>query len=61
MIRKINPLYNENQHILIEIILTRLNQELNKAEKNEVDNNLIDTPTYKEPALKNFQEKLEGK
>lgn len=23
MIRKINPLYNENQHILIEIILTR--------------------------------------
>ena len=59
MIRKINPLYNENQHILIEIILTRLNQELNKAEKNEVDNNLIDTPTYKEPALKNFQEKFE--
>ena len=59
MIRKINPSYNENQHILIEIILTRLNQELNKAEKNEVDNNLIDTPTYKEPALKNFQEKFE--
>ena len=54
MIYKIAPQYNENQQLLINFFLMRLHSELNKAENNNQNNNIINAKSHKKIALQNY-------
>ena len=54
MIYKIFPQYNENQQLLINFFLMRLHTELNKAENNNQNNNILNPESNKNIALNNY-------
>ena len=61
MIYKINPNYNENQNLLIEFIIKRLHEELNKVKdqnKNSNNSYAMKAVTDKNIALKNYGDKF---